>query len=1024
MRRFFLNTAIWTMMGLRLFIARDAKAQSAADNFDPGANNLVLALATQTDGKIIVGGSFSMLGGGGTGTAERHFIGRLNLDGTIDGAFDPGANAAVQTLAVQPDGKILVGGSFTMIGGGAMGMTMRNRIARLNADGSVDMSFDPGASGAVTAIALQPDGKILVAGSFTGLGGTTGTTTRNRIGRLNSDGSLDMTFDPGASGGNVTALLVQEDSRILVGGTFTGLGGGTGTMTTRNRIGRLNPNGTVDLGFDPGANGQVISFAVNADGRIVVGGIFGMLGGGGTGTNTRNGIGRLNPNGTIDGSFNPGANSSVNTLFVQADGKILVGGGFGMIGGGGTGMTTRNHIARLNLDGSVDSSFNPGANNTVVSLIALPDGRILAGGVFTMMGGGGTGTFTRNRIARLAGDGLLENTFNPGATNTVIALSMQTDGKLLVGGAFDNLAATPRADIGRLNSDGSIDPDFDPGANQSVRALTVQPDSKILAGGTFTFIAGAGRTNIARMTSAGALDSLNPGLQNDVRTIVVQPDGKILIGGIFAQVAGQMRQRLARLDSAGTLDTSFNPGANGNVNALALQSDGKILVAGGFNMIGGGGTGNTARTAIARLDSAGNVDLSFDPGVDSGVNAVVVQPDGKIVIGGFFFMAGGGGSGNTPRMRLARLNADGTLDMTFDPGADGNVEALALQTDGKILVAGAFFNLAGDSRSKIGRLNPDGTLDTSFNPGANTTVNGFAIQPDGKIVAAGTFMTLGGQGRVRIGRLTNSIALQELMAGTNGTVLTWLRSGSSPELERATFELSTDGVSYNPLPNPIRLTNTSNWQSAGLNLPTQQNIFLRARGFYPSGEFGGSRSIVESVRNAFISIPPNPLSIVSRKVHGATSFDIPLPLTGNPGIECRGGGATNDYQLIFTFPNAVTFISAMVTGGTGSVSASNGSGTSTIAVNLAGVTNAQRVTVTLFGASDGATTANLSVQTAMLVGDTNGNGSVNASDVSQTKSKSGQTVDATNFRTDITANGSINASDVSLVKLRSGTALP
>ena len=199
-------------------------AQSALDGFDPGANGTVTAIAVQADGKILVGGGFTTLGGGGTGTTTRNRIGRLNPDGSLDTSFDPGANDSVWTLAVQTDGKILVGGAFTTLGGGGMGTATRNRIGRLNADGSLDETFNPGANGYVNALAVQADGKILVGGGFTTLGGGgTGMTTRNRIGRLNSDGSLDTSFNPWVND-SVWTLAVQADGKILVGGAFITLG--------------------------------------------------------------------------------------------------------------------------------------------------------------------------------------------------------------------------------------------------------------------------------------------------------------------------------------------------------------------------------------------------------------------------------------------------------------------------------------------------------------------------------------------------------------------------------------------------------------------------------------------------------------------------------------------------------------------------------------------------------------------------------------------------------------------------------
>ncbi len=167
-----------------------------------------------------------------------------------------------------------------------------------------------------------------------------------------------------------------------------------------------------------------------------------------------------------------------------------------------------------------------------------------------------------------------------------------------------------------------------------------------------------------------------------------------------------------------------------------------------------------------------------------------------------------------------------------------------------------------------------------------------------------------------------------------------------------------------------------------------------------------------------------PLSAVSRKIHGAAgAFDINLPLTGTPGIECRSGGPSGAYQIVVTFGNPVTFTSANITSGTGAVSNSSVSG-SQVMVNLAGVTNAQRIVLTLSGVNDGRNNGSVTVPMAILAGDTTGNGLVNSSDVSQTQSQSGQGATSNNFREDVTVNGVINSSDVSLVQSQSGTALP
>jgi hypothetical protein len=168
----------------------------------------------------------------------------------------------------------------------------------------------------------------------------------------------------------------------------------------------------------------------------------------------------------------------------------------------------------------------------------------------------------------------------------------------------------------------------------------------------------------------------------------------------------------------------------------------------------------------------------------------------------------------------------------------------------------------------------------------------------------------------------------------------------------------------------------------------------------------------------------NAINAVSRKVHGSTgTFDVGLPLAGTPGIECRSGGASNNYQVVVTFGGPVTFSTAQVTQGTGSVS-STSTNNNQVFINLTGVTNAQTIQVTLVGVNDGTSTASVTIPMSILVGDTTGNGAVNSSDIAQTQSQSGQTVGPDNFREDVTANGLVNSSDISLVQSKSGTALP
>jgi uncharacterized delta-60 repeat protein len=432
-----------------------------------GFNNSVRTTSIQADGKILVGGAFTSYNG-----TARNCIARLNPDGSLDTGFNPGSgfNNAVFTTSIQSDGKIIVGGSFTAFNG-----TVRNSIARLNPDGSLDTGFNPGSgfNNSVNTTSIQADGKIIVGGTFTTFNGT----ARSRIARLNPDGSLDTGFNPGSGFNNaVFTTSIQSDGKIIVGGGFTAYNG-----TTRNRIARLNVNGSLDTGFNPGSgfNNTVNTTSIQADGKIIVGGDFTTFNG-----TARNCIARLNPDGSLDTTFNPGNgfNSAVFTTSIQADDKIIVGGSFTAFNG-----TTINRIARLNPDGSLDTGFNPGSGfNINVSTTSIQaDGKIIVGGTFTTFNG-----TARNRIARLNVNGSLDTGFNPGSgfNGSVRTTSIQADGKIIVGGFFTTFNGTARNRIARLNPDGSLDTGFNPGSgfNAVVLTTSIQSDGKIIVGGSFT----------------------------------------------------------------------------------------------------------------------------------------------------------------------------------------------------------------------------------------------------------------------------------------------------------------------------------------------------------------------------------------------------------------------------------------------------------------------------------------------------------------------------------------------------------
>src|SRR5437762_374159 len=192
-----------------------ARGQSALDGFDPNANGIVEVIVTQPDGKILIGGDFTTLSPNGGAAVTRNRIARLNPDGTLDMAFHPNANGVIDANPMQPDGKILVGGPFTSVGG-----QTRKYIARLNTSTGMPDSFNPNADAEVDAIAVQADGKILAGGGFVHIGGQ----TRNAIARLDATTGMADSFDPSMNS-FVFSIAVQTDGKILAGGLFTSVGG-------------------------------------------------------------------------------------------------------------------------------------------------------------------------------------------------------------------------------------------------------------------------------------------------------------------------------------------------------------------------------------------------------------------------------------------------------------------------------------------------------------------------------------------------------------------------------------------------------------------------------------------------------------------------------------------------------------------------------------------------------------------------------------------------------------------------------
>jgi uncharacterized delta-60 repeat protein len=795
----------------------DGAGASVAPAFDDTTFNPVIGASTgqlvdnfiQADGKVVVVGAFNVMNG-----VTRNALARFNADGTFDTTFNTGAgpNDSVFSIAQQDDGKLLIAGLLTAYNGVPVG-----RVARLNLDGSIDQSFNTpgiganpqaGANNQIGDVAVLPDGKIMIGGIFTNYNGT----AINRLARLNSDGSLDTTFAVGTGPSNeVTTITPTTDGKIYIGGNFPQYNG-----TIMGRIARINPDGSRDSSFATagGADQTIRTISVQPDGKVIASGFMLTFGG-----FPANGIIRLNPNGSVDQSFNvAGTDSVIIAHALQPDGKVMIGGSFSTIAG-----ATRHCIARLNADGSNDATFNPGTGvggATIVNdITVLPDGKAILNGTFTAYNGSANGG-----LIRINADGSFDAplALTSSAVGNIQALAVYPGNKVMVGGTFSIVGNTPRANVARLNADGTNDASFDPGmaANSIVQSFAVQPDGKIIVGGSFTTFNGATANRIVRLNENGSIDSsfnTGTGMNGSLDVMLLMADGKLMVAGGFTQINGTVVNRIARLNSDGSIDGTFTAGTgmNGTVKQIDLLPDGKFLLGGQFTTYNG-----ITRNRMARIGADGALDTTFDPGTGPNniVNGFAVHPDGKIVIGGSFTAVAG-----VTKAKLARLNADGTLDTTFDiagtgpgPGTGPAVTKVMAVENGKTIVTGAFGTFNGLVKNRLMRVNPNGTIDPTFLNGQGAqaqtglTISSLLRQPDGMILIGGQFTVFNTTARPGLARFKNATDTYGDFDGdgkTDFSVIrrlspsgpwTWWINNSSSD----TFTTLSFGLSPRDLPQP------------------------------------------------------------------------------------------------------------------------------------------------------------------------------------------------------------------------------
>lgn len=733
---------LWMSMCIFLLSANLLKAQTGQNDvgfneFDDvsgqGANQLVKVSALQPDNKIIIAGNFTQYNG-----AEVSGLARLAMDGKLDEGFDAGTgtDGVINSIAVQTNNKIIIAGEFSTYNDEAY-----NNIIRLNANGSVDSGFltGDGPNNKVSQVILQPNGKILAAGPFTSFN----FIPAKGLVRLNKNGTVDSTFEAEITDSIalIQQIAIQPDGKIIV----AGLESNPGLVPVNTySVFRLNSDGTRDYSFNKAGlyTGDlypaVNNIRIENDGNILLSvTIFDA-----SSSVPYHGIlSRIDPYGNtlaLTGLF------WINSLLLQDDGKIIAS-GFEDIDF----YRLEKRVVRFNTDLTVDTTFvfdddkiYPERTGVSIETSLLQiDGKIVLAGDFYEL----NGTIVNN-ITRLNPNGTLDPTFNQhtGFNGTVLATAVHTKRRLIVGGDFSRFNYQFRSNIVRLTEDGELDPDFvvGSGTNGKVHTIAVQTNGKVLIGGNFTSYNGNLCSNIARLKKDGSFDASFNEVTTDgvVRKIIIDKDDRIIIAGDFENVNGVSIRGIARIKPNGMLDNTFNPSIDsyGRGYDCKISSRGKIYLALVYQ------DGNyTFGTDIVCLNKNGTRDESFaiPTGEFYSIYTLAFNNDNKLIAGG---LGGFSSTFQTYPGVVAQFNADGSFDPALDYLAteailNGSVRAIHVLENDRILIGGEFSANTFSDLQHIGLLESTGEINSDFSGSAGNHV--FSLTPvrNDKLIVGGSF---------------------------------------------------------------------------------------------------------------------------------------------------------------------------------------------------------------------------------------------------------------------------------------------
>ncbi|VAW69395.1 hypothetical protein MNBD_GAMMA10-771 [hydrothermal vent metagenome] len=671
-------------------------------------DNLVDDIVLAPDGTRYVGGKFTGVGTATGGGVPVHFTtGKL-----IAGDF-PQVNDRIFTAVSDGQGGWYIGGRFTQVGS-----ELRQNLAHILSDLTVDTQWKPSANGDVKALAVK-DNIVYAGGNFNNIGGI----SRNRLAAIGADG---VPLDWGLDANQSVNTLAVSGSTVYVGGNFTTVGGSTFNGLAAINIDEATGIGALDTGWNPDAGGGGVN-ALSAVGDIVyAGGDFTTTGG-----VTRNRLAAIVARGDNRGSvtdWNPNVeDGSVNALAVSGN-TLYVGGSFTTIG-----SVERNSLAAINTaNASVRPRWNPSTDNEVNTLAVIGN-VVYVGGEFTRIGGE-----ARNHLAALGTDGRVTR-WNPRPNNNINALAVSGDA-LYVGGVLTTIgsASIERNRLAAIGPDGNFtrwNPNIGgtgPNGKAPNIISLVYSDNTIYAGGNFTEVNGAAFKNLVAIGTDGRVNTnwaLNP--DKTVRTLTVDSNGVLYTGGDFTQIGGANRSLLAAINPDGTL-TGWNPAANGPVHTLAVSS-GIVYIGGRFTEING-----TARGKLAAVRAGGGLDnvlLGWDPNLgveDSAVARSLAVSGNSVYVGGAFTnVAGISGFSNLAAIDIS----DGVVNAGWTPQVDKDVIMLTVANN-TVYVGGSFNTINGSSRKRLGAIAIDSASVTDWNP-VVPSGNVLALLVEGSTVYAG-----------------------------------------------------------------------------------------------------------------------------------------------------------------------------------------------------------------------------------------------------------------------------------------------